>query len=58
MIKQGGAGIEDIKKRNALMQFLGEVQFLISNWKVRALYILFDVYVENDKHQESIIQIE
>ncbi|XP_064624271.1 transmembrane protein 234-like [Lineus longissimus] len=40
MIKQGGAGIENIKKRNALLQFFAEVQFLVSNWKYMVPFLI------------------
>ena len=33
LLKQGGQGIERIQEKNALLQFVAEVKFLILNWK-------------------------
>ena len=33
-IKQGGAGIERISTGNRVTQFLAELKFLFTNWKV------------------------
>lgn len=33
LIKKGSAGIENIKRSNAVWQFLAELKFLVLNWK-------------------------
>ena len=38
-IKQAGSGIEAIKKGNHVSQFLAELGFLFTNWKVRQLVL-------------------
>ncbi|XP_033116512.1 transmembrane protein 234-like [Anneissia japonica] len=39
-IKKGGAGIEEIKERNAIRQFLAELKFLFFNWKYLIPFLL------------------
>jgi hypothetical protein len=33
-IKRAGSGIESVKKENYVSQFLAELKFLFTNWKV------------------------
>ena len=35
LIRKGSKGVEDIKRSNAIYQFLAELRFLVFNWKVR-----------------------
>jgi len=37
-IKRGSKGIESIRQPSALKQFLAELWFLVTNWKVRIGY--------------------
>ena len=41
LIKEGGRGIETIKKDGAVWQFLAEIKFLFLNWKVSRYTIMY-----------------
>ena len=38
LMRKGGKGIEDVKRKSKLAQFFAEVKFLLLNWKVRKLF--------------------
>lgn len=38
LIRKGSKGIEDISRSGRIRQFLAEIFFLASNWKVRAIF--------------------
>ncbi|XP_001629747.2 transmembrane protein 234 homolog isoform X1 [Nematostella vectensis] len=39
-IKKGSAGIEDVKGKGAIRQFLAEIRYLIFNWKYMVPFLL------------------
>ncbi|XP_071487875.1 transmembrane protein 234-like [Diadema antillarum] len=40
LLKREGAGIERIKRRNALLQFLDEIKHLFLNWKYLLAFLI------------------
>ncbi|XP_013396674.1 transmembrane protein 234 [Lingula anatina] len=39
-IKRGSAGIEKIKRKNAALQFLAEIKFLVCSWKYMVPFLI------------------
>ncbi|XP_031574228.1 transmembrane protein 234-like [Actinia tenebrosa] len=40
LIKKGSTGIEQVRRSNALMQFVAEIKFLVFNWKYMVPFLL------------------
>lgn len=39
-LKKGGSGIEKVKKKNVILQFIAELKFLVFNWQYALPFIL------------------